>query len=294
MCDDTTLEEIDNIDLSRRRAVQILGVGSALMSLSASVSLMAAADVVTTKVLVPTPDGQMDGYWVYPKLDSEEVVPAVIMWPDILSSRPAFVAMAQRLASAGYAVLLVNPYYRQTTAPVVELGETFRDPQVRERIFPFARALTAEGHMTDTLAFIDFIDAQPQTDTDVGIGVQGYCMGGPIVFRAAAAAPERIVAVASFHGGGLVTDSDTSPHLGLTQSQASFLIAIADNDHAKRPDEKQYLIDWFASLNLSAEIEVYQGAMHGWCPLDAPAYHHEQAERAWSRLLSLYEEKLKG
>lgn len=294
MCDESMLDSIARVNLSRRRTVQILGIGSAMMSVSAASVLAAEDSVVTESVFVPTPSGQMDGHWVYPKSALNVAVPAVIIWPDILSSRPAFVAMAQRLASEGYAVLLVNPYYRQTPAPIVVEGESFRDPAVRERVYPFARALTAEGHMSDTRAFVAFIDAQPQTDLNKGIGVQGYCMGGPIVFRAAAAMPNRIKAVASFHGGGLVTESDNSPHLGLTQSNASFLVAIAENDHEKRPDEVSFLQEWFSQLNLEAEIEVYEGAMHGWCPLDSAAYNHDQAERAWSRLLALYNTHLKG
>lgn len=294
MCDESMLDSMSKVDLSRRRTVQILGVGSALMSLSATRVLASLEDVVTEPVSVPTPHGTMDGHWVYPTSARTVAVPGIIVWPDILSSRPAFVAMAQRLAAEGYGVLLVNPYYRQTPAPVVAEGETFQDPAVRERIFPFARALTAQGHVSDTQAFVAFIDAQPQTDTKAGIGVQGYCMGGPIVFRAAAAAPTRIAAVASFHGGGLVTESDNSPHLGLVKSQASFLVAIAENDHEKRPDEEAFLKDWFAQHRLKAEVEVYQGAMHGWCPLDSAAYNHEQAERAWSRLLALYNTTLKG
>jgi carboxymethylenebutenolidase len=294
MCDESMIDSMSKVDLSRRRTVQLLGVGSALMSLPATSVLASSEDVVTDQVSVPTPHGTMDGHWIYPKSAQITAVPGVIVWPDILSSRPAFVAMAQRLASEGYAVLLVNPYYRQTTAPVVVEGETFRDPAVRERIVPFARALTAQGHISDTQAFVAFIDAQPQTDTSVGIGVQGYCMGGPIVFRAAAAEPGRIAAVASFHGGGLVTESDNSPHLGLVNSQARFLVAIAENDHEKRPEEEAFLKEWFAQHRLEAEVEVYQGAMHGWCPLDSVAYNHEQAERAWSRLLDLYNRTLKG
>lgn len=293
MCDDSMLDQM-GVDLSRRKTVQLLGVGSALMSLPATTVLAAEDSVVTEQVMVPTPDGEMDGYWVYPKSANSVAVPGVIMWPDIMSSRPAFVAMAQRLAGEGYGVLLVNPYYRQVVGTIVSEGETFRDPAVRERVFPYARALTAQGHMSDTRAFVSFIDAQPQTDVNAGIGVQGYCMGGPIVFRAAAAEPERIAAVASFHGGGLVTEADNSPHLGLRASKAGFLVAIAENDHEKNPGEEQFLKDWFAELGLSAEVEVYAGAMHGWCPLDAAAYNHEQAERAWSRLLVLYGQRLKG
>ncbi len=289
MCDESMVEAFDEFGADRRKLVKMVGVGTAIMALPAAQLVMAANnDVMTQKVNVSTSDGVMDGHWVYPHGADTQPVPGVIMWTDIMSSRPAFVAMAQRLAGSGYAVLLVNPYYRQTTAPIVSEGETFRDPAVRERVFPFARALTAEGHARDTKAFIDFIDAQKQTDTSKGIGVLGYCMGGPIVFRAAAAAPDRINAVASFHGGGLATDAPDSPHLGLSQAKANFLIAVAENDHEQAPQVNDILRETFASNDLQAEIEVYAGTMHGWCPLDSAVYNHDQAERAWDRLLHLF------
>lgn len=295
MCDESMVKTMDAFQGERRKLVKMIGVGSALLSLPAVQIVMAAnQDVVTNQVQVKTAEGVMDGYWIYPKSADTQAVPGVIMWPDILSSRPAFVAMAQRLAADGYAVLLVNPYYRQIKAPVVAEGETFRDPAVRERIFPYARALTVAGHAVDSEAFVSFVDAQKQTNTTAGIGILGYCMGGPIVFRAAANHPDRIAAVASFHGGGLATDAPDSPHLGLAKAKANFLVAVAENDHEKEPHVNHALEQAFADNNLRAEIEVYEGTQHGWCPLDSAVYHHEQAEKAWQRLNHLFAHSLKG
>jgi carboxymethylenebutenolidase len=120
----------------------------------------------------------------------------------------------------------------------------------------------------------------------------GYCMGGPMIMRTAAARPDRIGAAASFHGGGLVSEAADSPHLLIPQMQAQFLIAIAENDDASQPEAKNTLRESFASAGLQAEIEVYAGAQHGWCPPDSTVYHEEQAERAWSRLLALFETAL--
>jgi len=293
MCDESMVKMFEGVDAERRKIVKMVGVGTAIMALPAAQLAMAAnTDVVTNKVNVNTADGVMDGHWIYPQGADAQPVPGVIMWPDILSSRPAFVAMAQRLAGSGYAVLLINPYYRQIAAPVVAEGETFRDPAVRERIFPYARALTVDGHARDSKAFVEFIDAQPQTDTSKGVGILGYCMGGPIVFRAAANHPERIAAVASFHGGGLATDTADSPHLGLVNAKANFLVAVAENDHEKEPAVNDILQKSFADNGLVAEIEVYEGTMHGWCPLDSAVYNHEKAEQAWDRLLHLFKTSL--
>ena len=196
--------------------------------------------------------------------------------------------MGKRLAESGYSVLVVNPYYRSATAPVIPEGASFADESTRNTVFPLARQLSAETHMTDAKAFVAFIDAQAEVDTNRKIGTTGYCMGGPIVMRTAAAVPDRIGAAATFHGGGLVTDSADSPHLLVPKMKAHFLFAIAANDDERDPEAKNVLRETYDKAGLPAEIEVYEGAMHGWCPPDSSVYHEAQAERAWARLLVLF------
>jgi carboxymethylenebutenolidase len=192
--------------------------------------------------------------------------------------------MGKRLAESGYSVLVVNPFYRSKKAPTAAAGAATPIEEVR----PLAQTLNGTTHMTDAKAFIKWLDEQPSVAKNRKVGTQGYCMGGPIAFRTAAAVPGRIGAVASFHGGGLVTDKPDSPHLQAAKSKAQFLIAIAENDDKRSPNDKDVLKETFAKANLPAEIEVYAGAAHGWCPPDSRVYNEPQAEKAWSRLLVLY------
>jgi carboxymethylenebutenolidase len=200
--------------------------------------------------------------------------------------------MGKRLAESGYSVLVVNPYYRSQAAPVVPAGASYADENIRNTVQPLAQSLSADTNMTDAKAFVDYLDKQSAVDTQRKIGTTGYCMGGPIVMRTAAAVPERIGAGASFHGGGLVTDNADSPHLLIPQMRAGFLIAIAENDDARDPNAKVALKEAFAEADLPAEIEVYEGAMHGWCPPDSQVYNEVQAEKAWARLLALFDKQL--
>jgi carboxymethylenebutenolidase len=181
-------------------------------------------------------------------------------------------------------VLVVNPFYRVKKAPTAEAGATTPIESVR----PLAQGLNETTQTTDAKAFIAWLDAQSSVSKTRKIGTQGYCMGGPIAFRTAGAVPDRVGAVASFHGGGLVTDMPNSPHLAAAKSKAQFLIAIAANDDARSPKDKDVMKDTFAKAGLPAEIEVYDGAAHGWCPPDSHVYNEPQAEKAWSRLLVLY------
>jgi carboxymethylenebutenolidase len=192
--------------------------------------------------------------------------------------------MGKRLAESGYSVLVVNPFYRVKKAPTAEKGGATPIADVR----PFAQGLNETTHMSDAKAFIAWLDQQGSVAKNRKVGTQGYCMGGPIAFRTAAAVPDRVGAVASFHGGGLVADSPNSPHLQAAKTKAKFLICIADNDDKRLPNDKTTLKETFEKANLSAEIEVYTGAAHGWCPPDSTVYNEPQAEKAWSRLLNLY------
>jgi carboxymethylenebutenolidase len=259
------------------------GVGLAMMLPRA-----ANAQAVTEKdVEIRTPDGVCDAYFVHPSSGSHA---AVLVWPDILGLRPAFRQMGKRLAESGYSVLTVNPFYRGRRAPVVPEGATF-DEQTRGIVFPLAQQLNATTHVTDARAFVAWLDQQPQVDRNRGIGTTGYCMGGPITMRTAAALPNRIGAAASFHGGGLVSQNPDSPHLLVPQMKAQYLFAVAENDDEREPEAKNVLRETFEKANLRAEIEVYPAA-HGWCPPDSAVYDEAQAERAWSRMLVLFERAL--
>ena len=267
--------------VTRKQFGVMLGAGVAMM-------LPRAANAVTvteSDVNVTTPDGAADCYFVRP---ASGTAAGVLMWPDIFGLRPAFRQMGKRLAEAGYAVLVVNPFYRVKKAPTADQGGA----TPIQDLMPLARALNETTHMTDAKAFVAWLDGQPSVAKNRKIGTQGYCMGGPIAFRTAAAVPDRVGAVASFHGGGLVTDAPSSPHLQAARSHAQLLIAIAANDDARSPNDKTVLKETFAKANLPAEIEVYAGAAHGWCPPDSQVYNEPQAEKAWSRLLALYAKAL--
>jgi carboxymethylenebutenolidase len=236
------------------------------------------------EVNVTTPDGVADGYFVHPASGRH---PGVILWPDIRGIRPAFRTMGKRLAQSGYAVLVVNPYYRDIRGELSPGGEGWGDAAFRERIFAMARAFTVQTQTTDGAAFVQWLDQQSAVDTNRNIGSMGYCMTGAFVFRTAAAAPERVGAGASFHGGGLATSAPDSPHLLIPRMRGSYLIAIGDNDDAQEPDAKNILRTAFDAASMPAEIEVYP-ARHGWCVLDSQVYDQVQADRAWERLLALF------
>jgi carboxymethylenebutenolidase len=282
MCDQDHFEEdreqFEALGLvTRKQFGMMLGAGMAMML----PQVANAAAVTESDVTVTTPDGSADCYFVHP---SSGASAGVLMWPDIFGLRPAFRQMGKRLAESGYAVLVVNPFYRTKKAPTADQGSATPIAQ----LMPLAQGLNETTQMTDAKAFIAWLDKQPPVARNRKIGTQGYCMGGPIAFRTAAAVPDRVGAVGSFHGGGLVTAQQNSPHLQAAKTKAQFLIAIAANDDARSPKEKDVLKETFATANLPAEIEVYADAAHGWCPPDSKVYNEPQAEKAWSRLLALY------
>ena len=267
--------------VTRRQFGALLGAGM-LMALPRVVDAVA---VTESEVTVKTSDGTADCYFVHP---SSGTAPGVLVWPDIFGLRPAFRQMGKRLAESGYSVLVVNPFYRTKKAPTAENGAATPIPQ----LMPLAQSLNATTHMSDAKAFIAWLDQQQSVAKNRKVGTQGYCMGGPIAFRTAAAVPDRIGAVASFHGGGLVTPNPDSPHTQASKTKAQFLIAIATNDDQRSPNEKTVLKETFANAKLPAEIEVYENAAHGWCPPDSGVYNEPQAEKAWARLLALYSKAL--
>jgi carboxymethylenebutenolidase len=214
-----------------------------------------------------------------------------LVWPDILGLRDAFESMATRLAASGYAVLVINQYYRTSPAPVLSSWEEWMTQEGKAKLQPSLNAINAAAVTSDAGAMIDWLDKQDVVDAKKKIGSSGYCMGGPVTFRTAASRVDRVGAIASLHGGGLVTTMPDSPHLLIADIQAAMLIAIAQNDNERQPDVKTTLADAAEAAKLPAEIEVYP-AMHGWCPPDAPAYDAVQADRAWARMLALFAEHL--
>jgi carboxymethylenebutenolidase len=266
--------------VTRRQFGALMGAGFMMML----PKVVNAVAVTESDVTIKTPDGTCDAYFVHP---ASGTAPGVLIWPDIFGLRPAFRQMGKRLAESGYSVVVVNPFYRAQKAPTAGRGAATPIAD----LMPLARGLTENTHMTDAKAFIAWLDQQASVAKNKKVGTQGYCMGGPIAFRTSAAVPERVGAVASFHGGGLVTDQPNSPHLQAAKTKAQFLICVAQNDDQRSPTEKDVLKDTFAKAKLPAEIEVYQGA-HGWCPPDSGVYNEGQAEKAWARLLALYSKAL--
>ena len=289
MCDEITEKDTEEFLRKHGLSRRDFGKGGIAVAISAMLPIVAnAMDVVEEEVQVKTPDGLADCYFVHP---AEGTHAAVIVWPDIMGIRTSFRSMGKRLAESGYSTLVVNPYYRTAKGPVIEDGESF-GPEVRERLMPHARSLSPETCVSDGRAFVDFLDAQDSVDTNRKIGTTGYCMTGNYTMRLAAAMPDRIGAGGSFHGGGLATDSDDSPHLLAPKIQAGLLIAIAANDDEKEPDAKVMLRKAFDDAGVRAEVEVYEDTLHGWCPPDSRVYNEAQAERAWSRLLALFDREL--
>jgi carboxymethylenebutenolidase len=288
MCEHDDLDEFArrSNDLTRRQfGAMTLGAGV----VAAFPKLANAAETHGVDVGIKTADGTADAYFVHPAKGKH---PGVLIWPDIFGLRPAFKQMAGRLAESGYSVLVINPFYRTQKAPTSPEHPDMDDPATRQALMGLMGSLNPTTAVTDAKAFVGYLDAQPSVDKKRKIGTTGYCMGGSFVFRTAATFPDRVGAGATFHGGGLVTDKPDSPHLLIPQMKAHFLIAIAENDDQKQPDAKTVLRDSFAKAKLPAEIEVYAGTMHGWCPTDSKVYNHDQAEKAWSRMLALFSSSL--
>ncbi|TLY56951.1 MAG: dienelactone hydrolase family protein [Gammaproteobacteria bacterium] len=292
MCDEDSLEDMIQYELRSarlsRRQFGALSLGAGAISLLPPLA-GAAAEVQESEVDIKTPDGTADAYLVHP---SRGAHPAVLMWPDIYGLRPAFRQMGKRLAESGYSVLVVNPFYRTKRAPTAAEHADFEDPATRAALMALAGSLTAQTAVTDAKAFVGWLDGQPPVERKRRMGTCGYCMGGALTMRTAAAVPDRIGAGASFHGGALVTDKPDSPHLLVPKMKARYLFAIAESDDQRQPEAKNVLRGAFATAKLPAEIEVYAGTIHGWCPTDSRVYNHDQAEKAWSRMLALFETAL--
>jgi carboxymethylenebutenolidase len=282
-------------DLSRRDFVA-LPLAAVLAAAANNLVSAAALPVETANVEVKTPDGMCDAVFIHPASGSH---PGVLIWPDAFGLRPSMVDIGKRIAGEGYAVLVPNPYYRATKAPGIDMTNfSFQNPTDMAKLRPLMGSINAAGAAErDAAAFIAFLDAQKQVNAAKKVGTQGYCMGGPLVMRTAAAVPNRVGAGASFHGGGLVTDQPTSPHLLLPKMKARLYIGIASNDDQRQPDAKDKLKEAAAAANVPAEIEVYK-SLHGWCVPDMPAseggpiYNKPDAEKAWAKLVALYKTAL--
>jgi carboxymethylenebutenolidase len=285
MCDDDIHPGLIVDPTVSRRGFGLLGLAAAGVAGAAR----AGVAVIETDVEIRTPDGLADAALYYP--EGKGPWPAVLIWPDVVSLRPAFREMGRRLAGEGYVVLVPNLYYRVRKAPVVEGAFNFSNPENRAKLAPMRATVTPEGTDRDAVAYMAFLDGLKQTDTRKRAGVQGYCMGGPLSFRTAAAVSGRIGAVGSFHGGGLYTDQPTSPHLLLTKTTAEFLVAVADNDDRQDPTIKDRLKVAMDAAGRTSAIEVYPAA-HGWCVRGSAVYDEVQAERAWAALLTMYRRTL--
>src|SRR5438552_3917245 len=279
------------MDLSRREFVTLsMAAGLAAAATSASA---AGLPVVEQNVQVKTPDGTCDAVFINPTTGSH---PGVLIWPDAFGLRPSMRDIGKRVAAEGYSVLVPNPFYRLAKAPVFDNASSFNFQNQADmaKLQPLMASVNAPGVAEkDAVAYIAFLDAQQQVNKAKKIGTQGYCMGGPLVVKTAAALPGRVGAGASFHGGGLVTDKPDSPHLLAPKIKARMYFGIASNDDMRQPDAKDKLKEAFTAAKVPAEIEVYP-AKHGWCvpdmPVDngAPIYSRAEAERAWSKLVALY------
>jgi carboxymethylenebutenolidase len=287
MCDDDIHPGLVTDARLSRRSFGLMTLSVAGLATSPA---LAQSTAVETDVTVKTADGNCDAVLFHPKAQGQ--YPAVLVWPDIMGLRPAFRDIGRRLSEQGYVVLVPNPFYRSAKAPVIGDNTSFSDPDTRAKLTGYRAAMKDDGIDSDARAFLAFLDAQPQTAKNKKAGVQGYCMGGALSFRTAAAVPGRIAAVGSFHGGnGLVTKDADSPHLLIAKTNAAYLVCQAQNDDAQQPTVKDDLKAAFTAAGKKATVEVYK-ADHGWCVKGSAVYNDAEAERAWSNLSALYKAQL--
>jgi carboxymethylenebutenolidase len=279
-------------DRTRRDFVAL----GAAAGLAASSGVVRGADVkiVEEDVIIKTPDGTCDAAFIHPASGAH---PGVLVWTDVFGLRPSMRAIGKRMAQNGYAVLVPNPYYRTSKSPQIADASTFDFVANRAQLTPLTGPLQKEGAVeSDAKAYIAWLDSQKAVDKKKKIGTQGYCMGGPLVVRTAATVPDRVGAGGSFHGGGLVTDQPSSPHLLAPKIKGHLYFAVAGSDDQKQPDAKDKLKEAFGS---KAEVELYSTCQHGWCVPDmpkqadgSPIYDKAEADRAWTKLVALYKANL--
>lgn len=233
---------------------------------------------------VPTPDGPADGILIQPEKDGRW--PGVLYLTDIGGIRAANRGMARRLAAEGYAVLLPNAFYRNGTPPLFKEPINIGDEQFMKRVNELRQALPTDAMDRDLAAYIDFLAEQPSVSGNA-FGVVGFCFTGPMAVRAAAARPDKIAAVATFHGGGLYTDAPTSPHTLLPRIKARLYFGHAVEDRSMPKEALEKFDRALAAWGGRYESEIYDGARHGWTVPDHPAYNEPQAERAFAKLTGL-------
>jgi len=284
MCDELTPEELAAASAISRRRFGLVGGAAVLAACQGTGVAGVSGGVRESAVIVTTHDGNADAWFFHPAKGKH---PGIVMWPDIAGIRDANMVMARRLAAAGYAVLLVNQYYRSARAPIMATISEWRTPEGQAKLKPMIAAISPAGTLRDAAAFVAWLDRQAAVDAKRGIGSNGYCMGGPFAVRTAVAAPDRVRAAASLHGAALVTDAPDSPHRLLGETKAAFLFAIARNDDARAPGEKDALQAAAQAAGRKADVKVY-AADHGWTVPDAPVYDQAEAERAWSRMIALF------
>ncbi|MGW6093475.1 dienelactone hydrolase family protein [Streptomyces sp. NPDC055157] len=245
-----------------------------------------------TSVDIPTQDGVADAYLTHP--DDSSPHPAVLIYMDAFGLRPHLKKMADRLARAGYTVLAPNVFYRHGRAPVVELPDVIdpvRRPEIFERIGPIMNSLTPDLAMRDADAYLRWLTACPLT-TDGPVGITGYCMGARLALRTAGTYPERVAAVAGFHGGRLATDSPDSPHLLADRITAELYFGHADQDPSLPPEQINRLDEALTAAGVRHHSEIYPGAHHGFTQADTAAYDSTADKRHWTALLALLDRTL--
>ncbi len=293
MCEEAKLKEWAKAELDRRQFGVLAGAAAVTACAPGEVTAEDGSEealaITESLVSFDTADGTMDAFFAHP---ADGSYPAIIFWPDIGSLREAKRNMVRRLAGEGYAVLMLNPYYRDVKGDQFTDFADFFANDGFATVTPWRQKLDADSIGRDASAAVAWLDGQEAVDTAKGIGTQGYCMGGPFTVWSAAAVPSRIKAAASFHGGGLVReDYDKSPHKVLDQSSASYLIAVAQDDDAQAPDDKTAFAAAAEAAGRAAEVKVYAGD-HGWTVPDSPVYAKAAAEEAYADLLNLYSNSL--
>jgi carboxymethylenebutenolidase len=220
-------------------------------------------------------------------------LPGVVLFVDAFGVRPSMEEAASRLAALGYVVLLPNLFYRAGAIPPFDIATAFGDPPERARLMALIQSITLERLRTDTAAYLDALAAQRDVRAD-RLGTIGYCMGGRLAYLAAALHPDRVRAVACFHGGGLVTDAPESPHRLALQVKAALYLGVADEDRGCTPEHQAALAAALGAAHLDYAVELYRGKRHGFAVADhAGAYDRDAAERHWRRVASFFAETLR-